>query len=126
MNTSLKDKVNFGSSDPSSGDGRFIPPIRAGGAPEDPEDRVITLKPRRAEKLIQETSEVSWLVERILPTAGSLVLVGDVRGTVHAVDAFTGDGLWVFNTDGRITSTPVYAHGILYITSWDGTLYAIK
>ena len=57
---------------------------------------------------------------------GDLVLVGDLLGTLHALDAFTGDQLWEFNTEGRITSTPVFAHGTLYVTSWDGSLYAIE
>jgi outer membrane protein assembly factor BamB len=58
--------------------------------------------------------------------AGDSVLVGNALGTVHALDALTGDKLWKFDTDGRITSTPVTAHGTVYVTSWDGSLYAIE
>ena len=57
---------------------------------------------------------------------GNLVLVGDSLGILHAVDVFTGDKLWEFETEDRIVSTPVFAHGTIYVTSWDGSLYAIE
>jgi outer membrane protein assembly factor BamB len=57
---------------------------------------------------------------------GDLVLVGDSVGTLHALDASSGDKLWEVQTGKGIVSTPVFAHGTAYVTSLDGSLYAIE
>jgi outer membrane protein assembly factor BamB len=58
--------------------------------------------------------------------AGDTVLIGTERGTVVALDARTGKQLWTFQTQGRITASPVVAGGVMYVASHDGMLYAVE
>ncbi|MDQ7779626.1 MAG: PQQ-binding-like beta-propeller repeat protein [Planctomycetota bacterium] len=53
------------------------------------------------------------------------IYVGTYDGTLHCIDALTGNGEWQFPTDGPITTTPTCAGGVVYFTSWDGFLYAV-
>ncbi len=52
-----------------------------------------------------------------------------VRGTgesgVLAVSARTGQIVWTFKTAGEVMPTPVVSHGVVYIATGDGTLYAL-
>jgi outer membrane protein assembly factor BamB len=43
---------------------------------------------------------------------------------LHAIDALTGEGQWVFEAQGTISVAPAVADGVLYITSNEGVLYA--
>ncbi len=42
-----------------------------------------------------------------------------------ALEAHTGEALWVFKTDGPITGSPIVAGDTMYVVSHDGTLYAV-
>ena len=46
------------------------------------------------------------------------------QGVIHALD-LSGNELWQFETGGTVSS-PVFSNGILYFTSQDGYLYALK
>jgi len=49
-----------------------------------------------------------------------------VNGVIYGVNALTGEGIWKFPVDGRISSTPVVGNGMLYVASDNGALYAIE
>jgi outer membrane protein assembly factor BamB len=42
------------------------------------------------------------------------------------VDAGSGQLIWKYKTGGPITSSPAVLEGIVYIGSFDHTLYALK
>ena len=42
-----------------------------------------------------------------------------------ALNAHTGERLWEFKTEGKITGSPIVAGGTMYVASHDGGLYAI-
>ena len=46
-------------------------------------------------------------------------------GYVYALDAFSGDLIWRFRTDGPVRSSPAISDGLLFVGSDDGCLYAI-
>jgi len=55
------------------------------------------------------------------------------RVNLERTGVFPADGpatlnelAWKFRTDGPIFSSPVVASGVVYIGSWDGSLYAIN
>ena len=80
----------------------------------------------------EDTGEVVWRRQVGAPVSGSMsavgdvVLVGDVEGVLHSLDALTGESRWQFKTGGQISATPVVADEVVYMGSWDGTLYAIE
>ena len=46
-------------------------------------------------------------------------------GYVYALDAFNGDLIWSYKTDGPVQSSPAISDGLLFVGSNDGNLYAI-
>jgi len=62
-----------------------------------------------------------------LIAAQGMVFFGDsVDGSVHALDASTGESRWVFPTRGPVRFAPCYFEGKLYAVSDDGFLYCLK
>jgi outer membrane protein assembly factor BamB len=57
--------------------------------------------------------------------AGSAVLIGTESGAVFGLEAQTGERLWEFKTEGKITGSPIVAGDTMYVVSHDGTLYAV-
>ncbi|UCE39396.1 MAG: PQQ-binding-like beta-propeller repeat protein [Thermoplasmata archaeon] len=57
--------------------------------------------------------------------ADGKVLVGSTNKKLYCIDEYTGEELWNLTTGGQIVASPTVAYGIVYITSEDGTLYAI-
>ena len=56
-----------------------------------------------------------------------IVVVGSEDGNLYAYDAVEGgDPLWSFQTGGKIWSTPVIRHGIVYFGSHDKNVYALN
>ena len=43
----------------------------------------------------------------------------------EAVDSQTGQELWRFETEGAVFGSPVFADGVVYFLSGDGTFYAV-
>lgn len=54
-----------------------------------------------------------------------LIYFGSDDGTLYAVDS-SGDIEWAFPTRGAISGAPAIAGNNLYITSWEGELYALR
>jgi eukaryotic-like serine/threonine-protein kinase len=57
--------------------------------------------------------------------AGAVVLVGTEAGVVFGLDAHTGERLWEFKTEGKITGSPIVAGETMYVVSHDGGIYAV-
>lgn len=60
--------------------------------------------------------------------AGEAVYVGDKGGTIYGFDALSGEERWRFTVDDQdeIVSTPVIAGGMMFVTTRNGLLYAIR
>src|SRR5882672_4004640 len=54
------------------------------------------------------------------------VVVGDLTGTVHAVDRRDGRRLWTFKTGGEVRSSPTLVEDLVLIGSYDTHLYALE
>jgi len=57
--------------------------------------------------------------------ADGKVYFGLDNGYVYALDAFTGDLVWSYKTEGAVQSSPAICDGLLFVGSNDGNLYAI-
>jgi len=57
--------------------------------------------------------------------ADGKVYFGLDNGYVYALDAFTGDLVWSYKTEGAVQSSPAISDGLLFVGSNDGNLYAI-
>ena len=51
---------------------------------------------------------------------------GSGPGHLYALDALSGKQLWSFNVPADVFSSPVVLNGVVYFTSTDGSLYALK
>ncbi len=56
------------------------------------------------------------------------IIVGTKSGKIVAYDAFDANGakLWEYQTGGAIDSTACAQNGAVYVSSWDGNLYALN
>ncbi len=54
-----------------------------------------------------------------------MIYAGSDDGTLYALDESDGSEEWVFPTRGAITGSPATNGDMLYLTSWDGHLYAL-
>jgi outer membrane protein assembly factor BamB len=84
---------------------------------------------------VSDTLSVRWVYPRednLEPIVGGLlvaqgkVFFGDSEGKFYALNAETGDKLWVFETGDKVWSTPAVSDGTLYIGSFDKKLYALN
>ncbi|MDH5690131.1 MAG: PQQ-binding-like beta-propeller repeat protein [Candidatus Bathyarchaeota archaeon] len=57
--------------------------------------------------------------------ADGKVYFGLDNNYVYALDAFTGDLIWSYKTEGAVQSSPAISDGLLFVGSSDGNLYAI-
>ena len=57
--------------------------------------------------------------------ADGTVFVGDLMGTLHAVDAASGEVRWQFATGAEIKSSPVVADELVLIGSYDEHFYGV-
>jgi outer membrane protein assembly factor BamB len=57
--------------------------------------------------------------------ADEKVLVGSTHGKLYCLNISNGQEIWNLTTGGVIIASPTIADGVVYITSYDGTLYAI-
>ncbi len=57
--------------------------------------------------------------------ADGKVYFGLDNSYVYALDAFTGDLVWSYKTEGAVQSSPAIYDGLLFVGSSDGNLYAI-
>jgi outer membrane protein assembly factor BamB len=58
--------------------------------------------------------------------AGGTVLIGDLNGTLHAVNTRDGKAIWTFKTGGEIKSSPVVVADRVLIGSYDEHLYCVS
>jgi outer membrane protein assembly factor BamB len=54
-----------------------------------------------------------------------VVYFGSNDGNLHALDAYTGEGIWNFTAGNGIQSSPAVVDGIVYAGSWDHNVYAV-
>lgn len=64
-----------------------------------------------------------------LPTppisAGDAIFFGTIQGKLHALDAETGEKVWVFQAGDEITSSPIVQDGVVYFGCADNHFYAL-
>jgi len=52
--------------------------------------------------------------------------VGVTNGTLYCLSRATGKTVWMFQTGGKIVSRPILVNGMIFVTSMDGKVYAMK
>ena len=62
-------------------------------------------------------SAKSFFGESSLAVANGAIYIGDVDGTVHAVNATDGKLRWTFKTLGETKSSPIVVNGVVLIGS---------
>jgi outer membrane protein assembly factor BamB len=63
-----------------------------------------------------------------VPRAGfrTLARIGDLSGTLHAINTETGDLLWDYELDGNLGRDGLaVVDGVPYVADRDGSIYAI-
>jgi PGF-CTERM protein len=58
--------------------------------------------------------------------ANGVVYIGGADGNVYALNATTGDTLWVYPTGGPVYSSPAVVNGVVYVGSYDHNVYALN
>jgi len=77
-------------------------------------------------------THVAWTVKAAVPHTSSLLLVGDYlfmvsdRGVGRCVGAKSGDLAWQERIGGNFSASPLYANGLIYFQSEDGTTTVVK
>ncbi len=75
--------------------------------------------------------KVSWTFKSNKPfysspiVESSIVFIGGLDSTLHAIDAKTGSQRWYFRTNGQIRSNICIEKDMLFLNGGDGILYAI-
>ncbi|MBN1137753.1 MAG: PQQ-binding-like beta-propeller repeat protein [Anaerolineae bacterium] len=78
-----------------------------------------------------EAGEVAWIYPTELPLGHSptihegVAYVGGLDHKLHAVDALTGAGLWIFEAGAGFQTNPLVAGDLVYAGNRDGTMYAV-
>ncbi len=66
------------------------------------------------------------LADRVQPViADGAVIIGDVAGTVHALNENNGQTVWTFSSGGSILYTAAIDRGKVFVGSHDGFIYAL-
>ena len=58
--------------------------------------------------------------------ANGVVYIGSHDDSIYALDAMTGERLWSYATQDKITDAPAVLDGVLYTGSFDDNLYAFS
>ena len=109
-------------------------PAQASRAPDWPMFRYDARRSGASPADIPSNVSLSWSVaiaanEPISPPvfAGGRVFVSAPNAhEVHALDAETGQSLWMFTADGRVPHPPTITHGVCVFGSEDGFVYALN
>jgi outer membrane protein assembly factor BamB len=80
--------------------------------------------------LDNSSEEVIWQLNLtdeiyISEPENNLIFIGSGKNC-YAIDANTADQIWLFETDGVITSRPYAYEGTVYFGSWDSFVYALN
>ncbi len=67
-------------------------------------------------------------IESSAAIVGNVIYFGTAAGDLHAVDLYTGKGLWKYraNNDGIGESSPAVANGVIYIGDLVGMFHAVN
>ena len=65
------------------------------------------------------------LTEPMSATASEL-FIGDTEGAVHIISTDTGELNQKIDLDGPITSPPILANGMLYVSAGKGEIYLLR
>jgi len=76
-------------------------------------------------RLLWTSREVGRVVATPIETDG-LLYVGDVGGTVHCLDAATGEQIWKHETNGAIWGSFLLVGDRLYVGNEDGTMTVLR
>jgi len=79
--------------------------------------------PVRRPRWTYEAGAPIWAGTRV---AGGTVYAGDTSGTVHALDAATGERRWTFRAAGPVRVRPTVAGGAVWFQADDGYLYRVR
>ena len=77
-------------------------------------------------------SALRWSYDKIDRCCGSpviadgLLMIGDFGGTVHCLDAATGEPHWKHSTESHILASPLIADGHVYIGDEDGEVFIYR
>lgn len=58
--------------------------------------------------------------------ARGALFIGTLRGTLHAIDAETGNDIWTYKTGGPILHAAAVYEGMVFVGSADGRMYALN
>lgn len=58
--------------------------------------------------------------------ARGTLFIGTLRGTLHAIDAETGNDIWTYKTGGPILHAAAVYEGMVFVGSADGRMYALN
>ena len=56
----------------------------------------------------------------------AILYLADSAGNIYHLDSSTGRSKREFSVSSRVTTTPLLHQGMLYVTAWDGKIYAFK
>lgn len=101
-----------------------------GSAPAVAQGTVYASSDRYFYALDAQTGDQRWKSETALyrtspAVAGDLVFVGGMDGSVHALNARTGQKQWSVKLGKKVQSSPAVAEGTVYVGSRDGYVYAL-
>jgi outer membrane protein assembly factor BamB len=51
--------------------------------------------------------------------------VGGWDGNLYCLNAQDGSNVWTYTTQHSISASPAVSDGVVYITSWDSSIYAL-
>ena len=71
-----------------------------------------------------EVSEGAFEVTAAI--VNGVVYIGDLDGTLIALDLITGNALWQSNIESGFVSSPAYLNGRIYLGDYDGSFYCFN
>ncbi|MCX7716226.1 MAG: PQQ-binding-like beta-propeller repeat protein, partial [Endomicrobia bacterium] len=80
----------------------------------------------RRDFLVKSTPEHSYGVTSAPTIANSVIYVGLNSGEFYALDLYTGETLYSFNTGVPIIGSPAVSNGWIYFATVEGKVYGIK
>jgi outer membrane protein assembly factor BamB len=102
-----------------------VPPVAAG-------DRAYfasqdgTVYAVRADGEVVLRKRLDQAVPAGVAVANGRIYAGCAAGTLHVLDATSGEELWRFDAGARITARPVIAGGTVYVVTAGGSVFALE